>query len=340
MIAVRTIATWLLVGAVVALGFAAGVDALRGGDEPEPAAQVETRPTTTQPESAERTLAEASAELREAGVPAGVLTYADELCRVRTITLPDLDPHPGAAARACRFRSTVGNELVFAGSPPSPFGLTSRCRRGRLELRTGNGPLYARARGCGIAWRPDGTPTFIYDGEVLRFAPCSKAELGAYPIRCTRTLLSRADLTRELRRARWTSFDFRVEEIHWLDDRRFAAIVRARSADEGADLLAVFEDRQLLADPRYAYEDLGSIRPSPSGALVSARIPNTGGIVTVDRDGEPVRLALRHGDAVTWSPDEEWIAEATADGIYVFHAGDDSPQFFHIPIVARDLVWR
>jgi hypothetical protein len=321
------------------------VDALRGGDErePEPAAGPEPPTVPTETETNQGGLGAARAALRAAGVPAGVLTYADDSCRLHSVTLPDLEPHPGPEARSCDFRPGALNELSFGGQPRAPQGsLVPRCRRGAVELRMrGGGGLFARAPGrCALAWHPAGLPTFLHRGEVTRFAPCPGDEPGTTPLRCTRTLLAQDDLRREFRRARWTSFDFRVEELHWLGDRRFAAIVRARSTDESADVLAVFENRQLVADPRFAYNDLDSIRPSPSGALVSARIPNGGGIVTVDRDGEPVRLALRHGDAVTWSPDEEWIAEATADGIYVFRAGEDSPEFFHIPIVARDLVWR
>ncbi len=338
----RRTATWLLVGAVVALGVAAGVDALRGEAEPEPAAEVETRSAATQSRSAERTLVEARAELREAGVPAGVLTYADQRCRTHYVTVPDLGPHPGPEGRACQFRPTIGNEFAFGQSPRSPYGhLGASCRRGWLELRMPNGGLYARARGrCRIAWRWDGAPTFLHNGEVLQFAPCSDDDLGALPIRCTQTVLSRRELARELRRARWTNFDFMVEEVYWLDDRRFAAIVQARSADGGADILAIFENGRLVSDPSNAYANLDGITPSPSGDLVSARIREGGGIATVDRDGESVRLAMRHGDAVTWSPDQEWIAEATADGIYVFRANDPSPQFIQIPIVALDLVWR
>ncbi len=338
----RRISTWLLFGAVAALCVAAAVDALRGEPDPdEAAAEAQPRAAAPSADPGERTLGEARADLRAAGVPAGVLTYADAQCRLHTVTLPDLGPHPGAEGLACQFRSSVGNEFAFGGSPPAPYGgLTSRCRRGWLELRMPNGALHARARGCDIAWRPDGTPTFLRNGAVRQFIPCSEAEAGTYPIRCSQTMLARADLTRELRRVGWTDFDFRVEELHWLDDSRFAAIVQARSVGGGADLLAIFEKRRLVADPASAYNDLSGIRPSPSGSLVSARILNPGGIVTVDRDGKSVRLAMRHGDAVAWSPDEEWLAEATADGIYIFRAGELSPQFVHIPIVARDLVWR
>lgn len=323
------------------------MDALRGGDDPE-RASTETEPpaarTETEAETTERTLVEARADLRAAGVPAGVLTYADEDCRLHYVTLPDLGPHPGPEGSSCSFDSTVGDEYVFAGQPPDPFGvaLSLRCRRGTVQLRMPNGDLYARALGaCGIAWRPDGTPTFLHGGEVMQFAPCPGAEPGALPARCSRTLLSRADLRREFRRARWIRFDFRVDELHWLSDRRFAAIVHAGPREgPGADLLAVFESRRLVSRPLFAYDDLGGLRPSPSGALVAARIGSAGGLAVVGRRGQAVRLAMRHGQALTWSPDERWIAEATADGIYIFRADDPSPVFVHVPIVARDLVWR
>jgi hypothetical protein len=340
MIAVRKVATWLLVGAVAALGVAAGVDALRGRDAPEPpSAEAEPRAETTVAETPQPTLVDARQEADRAGVPVGVLTYADEDCRLHSVTLPDLGPHSGPEGRACVFRSTVGNELSFGEPPPSPFGdLRLRCRRGEVQLVAGS-LLYASAPGrCGIAWKPDGTPTFLRGGKLMRFAPCA-GELGEHPMRCTRTLLSRAELAREMRRARWTRFDVRLQEVHWLSNRRFAAIVRASSVGGGADLLAVFEDGRLVSGPTFAYEDLDTLRPSPLGTHVAARIGG-GGLAVVDRGGNPVRLAMTHGRAVTWSPDEEWIAEATDDGVYLFRTGDQSPIFVRVPIIARDLVWR
>jgi hypothetical protein len=340
----RRIVSWLLLGAVVALGAAAGVDALRGGGEPRQAA--ERAPTLREPPTAAAEnpvtpIERAADELRAAGV-SGVLTYADERCRVRSVSLPELEFHPGAEALACRFRSTVGNEFSLGGSPPAPFGgLTSRCRRGAIELLMPNGDLYARSRGCGLAWKPDGTPTFLRRGEVMRFARCASDEPGVLPILCSRTLLSRADLVREFRLARWLEFQFGVEELQWLDDRRFAAIVRARSAGRGVDLLAVFEGRRLLSGPLFGYEDLEGLRPSPTGALVTARILDPGGLAVVDRRGRVERLAVPSGDAVTWSPDERWVAEAVEDeGIVFFRADERNPRLIFLPIVARDLVWR
>ena len=344
----RRTATWLLVGAVAALVVAAGVDALRdaGGLE---AATAEPAPpeslTETEPEldseieAAGQAFVDARDALRAAGVPPGVLTFADERCHVRSVTLPHLEPHPGPQGEVCSFTAIARNTFALGGPPPAPFGyLAFRCRGGTGELRMPNGRLFARARrGCGLVWRPDGTPTFLRGGEVLRFAACAGDEPGTLPLRCSRTLLSRADLARELRRARWSGVGFRIGEFHWLSDRRLIATV---SVEDGTELLAVFAGRRLVSSPRFAYDGLTGLRPSPSGAFVAARIESPGGLLVVDRAGRPVRLAMRHGDALAWSPDERWVAQATAGGIFVFRAGEPNPELLHVPILARDLVWR
>lgn len=337
----RRIATWLLVGAVAALGVAAGIDALRGDVEPERAEpEARSEPAAAESGSAERTLVDARADLRDAGV-SGVLTYADEACRLHSVTLPDLEPHPGPRGEACIFESTVGNEFVFAEPSGGSYGdPTPRCRGGWVELLLPDGSLLARARGrCGFAWRPDGTPTFLRGGEVMQFAPCADDGPGEFPIRCSRAVVSRADLAREFRRASWIGFDLVVEELRWLTDTRFAAVVGARRGPSTDHVLAVFEGRRLVHLPGFGYEALSSLRPSPSGAFVAARIGQAG-IAVVDRDGRPTRPAIRTGSALTWSPDERWIAEATADGIYVFRADEPNPAILLVPIVARDLVWR
>lgn len=340
----RRIATWLLLGAVVALGVAAGVDALRGGGEPERAA-VEPEPvaaaTPVRAQGRERTLVEARADLRAAGVPFGVLTYADEDCGLHSVTLPDLGSHPGPEGRTCVFASTRGSEPAFGSPFISPDGvLRVSCRHGAVELRLADGTLYARIReACAVAWRGISSPTLLRRGGVVELAACP-GRPDRLPFRCTRTLLSRRDLAHELRRAGWDGLEFEAEELFWLDETRFALIVAAQSGDEQADLLAFFDGRRLVSAPRFGYDDLSGIRPSPSGAFVSVRILDPGGLLVLDRDGQPVPLAMRHGNALTWSPDEQWVAEATADGIYVFRAGDRSPTLVHIPVVARDLVWR
>lgn len=342
---VRRIVTWLLLGAVAALGVAAGVDALRGGGEPEREA-TEAEPVVAErapgPQGGERTLVDARADLSAAGVPSGVLTYADEDCRLHSVTLPDLRSHPGPEGETCAFTPTRGGELAFGSPFTSPDGvLRVGCRPGRVVFRLPGGVLYGRTAGaCGVAWREDSAPTFLRRGEVVELAACPGDEPGALPLRCGRVLLSRDELKRAFRGAGWTRFDFRVEELYWLDARRLATIVQARAPGRRTELLALFDRGRLVAEPTFGYEDLAGIRPSPSGAFLVARILEPGGLVVVDRSGRAVPLAMRHGDALAWSPDEEWIAEATADGVCVFRAGDRNPVFVHVPVVARDLVWR
>jgi hypothetical protein len=332
------ILTWCLVAAVAGIGLVAGIDAVRGGGQSEP-------PTTTAPaEPPEDSFAEARAGLRAAGVPAGRLTYADENCRNHVVTIPDLLPEspPDGNVGLCRYRAVLGGLVEAVGSPRSPdWGLRVECKGGWLSLSTFANPpvLHARSRGCGAAWKPNGTVTFISDGEVRRFARCAGDHpLG--PLRCSRPVLTRAQLARELQGVPWSGYVLSIKELHWLDNRRFAAIMRARSADGPSDYLVIFAGGRLVSEPTFAYADLRGIRPSPSGRFVAAFDEGRGGLVVVNRAGESVQLALDHGDGISWSPDEQWIAEATEDGVYVFRADEVSPEFIHIPVVATDLLWE
>jgi hypothetical protein len=114
----RRIATWLLVAAVVALGVVAAFDALRGEEvvarEPPP-------PTTTaEIQGLTGQAGPAAAHLREARV-AGVLTYADNDCRLSAVSLPDLEPVRAPSFEMCRPLTdssglgTVDGDVVWAG---------------------------------------------------------------------------------------------------------------------------------------------------------------------------------------------------------------------------------
>ena len=319
--------TWLLVGAVVALGAAAGVDALQGGDSTrtEPGAAAPKPTSTTGPASPEAAVV---AALREAGV-SGTLEYADADCDTHAVSLPDLTARPSGVGAGCSFADR-SNETA---------GYVVECSGRRVSIDDPHQAPYAQVRAdCPPAWKPDGTPTLLRDGEVVEPHPCS--DRGISPMRCSRALLASDDLLRELHGAGWSGFRFAVEEVAWLSDSRAAAIVRARSRDDRGELLAVFDGRRLVTAPTAAYEDLGALRLSPSGSFVSAQIADPGGVVVVDRDGALVRPLVRHGSALAWSPDERWIAEATEEGIYVFPADVGTPRVYVLPFVARDLIWR
>lgn len=329
----RRIVTWCVVGAVAALVLAAGIDALRDGGEPESAGAVESEPTTTGPsEPSERTLGVAGADLRRAGVPAGRLVYSDEDCRSHVLLLPDLAERPPRNIETCPLSSADGSEADRA---------RAECRHGRLMLWTGafdDPELYARERGCGAAWKPDGTVTFIQDGGVRRFVRCPGDGPGA-PLLCSRPVLATAALTRQLREQGWAARKPRVKELVWLDGRRFAAIYEQRTPDGRYDNLVLFDRGRLVREPVGPYDELGGLKPSPTGSRVGASETERGGIVAIDGLGDPIHLALDSGSGIAWSPDEQWIAEATEGGIYVFRADEDSPELIHIPVVARDVLW-
>jgi hypothetical protein len=115
----RRIATWLLVGAVAALGVAAAVDVLRGGEavvreSGPPKTTTDATPGLTGPAGP------AVARLRNAGV-SGVLTYADDDCRLKAVSLPELDPARAPSFEMCRPLTDSGGlgtndgDVVWAG---------------------------------------------------------------------------------------------------------------------------------------------------------------------------------------------------------------------------------
>lgn len=114
----RRIATWLLVGAVAALGVAAAVDALRGDVEPVREARPPEATTTTPGLTGQA--GPAAARLRDARIT-GVLTYADDDCQLRAVSLPDLEPARAPSFEMCRpltdssGHGTVDGDVVWAG---------------------------------------------------------------------------------------------------------------------------------------------------------------------------------------------------------------------------------
>lgn len=337
----RRIVTWTLAAAVDGLGVAAAVDALRGGSEPERADAVQPEATTTGPAAAqERTLATASADLRRAGIPEGRLVYWDERCSASVLTLPDLAVRPPRGPEPCRFGWSSGR-WVETPDPRPDASYWGDCRRGWLRLWRGppwEHELYARGRGCAAAWKPDGTVTFIRDGEVRRFVRCP-GDGRAAPLRCSEPVLTRAELARQLLEQRWAAVRPRFTELAWLDDQRFAAIFEQRTPDGSFEGIVLFDRGRLVNTPMAPYDELGGLTPSPTGARVAAFEVDKGGIVAIDRAGRLIPLPLDRGSGIAWSPDENWIAEASEGGIYVFRADDESPEPIQIPVAARDLLW-
>lgn len=110
--------TWVLVAAVAALGVVALADALRGEEQRATRQDVETEATTVPGLTGEA--GPAADRLREAGV-SGVLTYADDKCRLSAVALPDLEEARAPSFEMCRPLTdssglgTVDGDVVWAG---------------------------------------------------------------------------------------------------------------------------------------------------------------------------------------------------------------------------------
>ncbi len=326
--------SWLLVVAVGVLAAAAAVDAVRPGENVDPPAPATTPRETTAPDDPRDAERRAAAdELRAAGID-GTLLWTDERCRLHALSLPDLAPVAAREGWTCRYAGPRAGWVSYAAEVRSPDGeRAARCRDGVVEVFHA-ATLAAerdRFRGCAPAWRPDGTLTFVRDGEVVALVPCART------VPCTRVLLSRRDLRAALARDPWAFTRPSVREVAWL--RRGAFAVLVRDAVQKLDVMAVFRRRKLVEAPPFAYGRLSALRASPYGSYVAARV-GASGLVLLDSRGRFEATGLRSGRAVTWSPDETWTAMATEDGVFVFETGERALRLIHIPVRAVDLAWR
>jgi hypothetical protein len=326
----RARATWFIVGAVVALAVAAVVDAL-----PWPGAseQPTARETPAEPEVA-RPAARFEAQ--------GLLFYTDNFCRLRGLKLPSFEAVEAPEWEDCGFSLSPSADGVL------PEGVTWE-PQGARRVAAFDGSVYVvsdaagweyRFPGEAPAFRPDGTLTFIRNGQLF--------ELTGYcrPRRnvpwCERLLVSRSDLVGPLADGPRPP---RVKKIAWFSQTRMAAVL----AFEQEDMVAVYEGRRLvdLVGVGWRFSDLTL---SPRRTYLAARVERPRGFVFVNRDGRP--FALREirrdnfgrppftaGRAVAWSADDSWTAIARSNDIVFFRMGSERPAVVNIDVTAHDLAW-
>jgi hypothetical protein len=251
-----------------------------------------------------------------------VLLVSDGECRLHAFALPELEPVAAPDARACRFslseegRLTVGDAVRQPGGPFSAW-----CRAGSVELAARSGSslpftrLY-RLSGCAPAWKPDGTLTYVRDGEVVQLDMSCRG--GGF---CTRRLLSRGELG-----ARGAA------EIVWLDRRTLAVFAPGR--------LALYRNGSLAAAVNLGPYRFSQLESSPRGSFLAVRSSGPEGIVVLDRGLRRVALRAGGGRAIAWSPDERWAALAAADGILLWPVHEPGGDAIELPLAARDLAWR
>ena len=84
------------------------------------------------------------------------------------------------------------------------------------------------------------------------------------------------------------------------------------------------------------------LRISPQGTWAWGPAARADAFLIVDRDGRVAPLAITPTDfrGIAWSPNENLVAVASGDRIYVIETGSHYENLTQLEISARDLTWR
>ena len=203
----------------------------------------------------------------------------------------------------CRLRGVEIPSLAWAQTQPD---LESPCR---FTVTTGA----CRDLHCAFAPAADGSPTFVSGGELFAGRPDGRAEL----------LVSAADLERILGRPA------ALEEVAWVNDERFWAVVRT---GETATVALMTADG-LVGSPWFGAPSVSRLRLSSSGM---AAVSSDRGVVFFDSDGGRA-LTFTNGRDVTWAPGGDIAAVSTPREVIFVEPGSGTRAT--IPLVVRDLAW-
>jgi hypothetical protein len=336
---VRRWATWLLVGALAALGSVAVADALRGG---ETSADTKTTPTAIRP----------SGPLIPPNEPAGsamsgtlYFSDADRGCRLRGLIMPDRIGARTPPFRGCYF-SLAPNavEAVDGDAAWSPHGgLYAREAAGMIEIGSPFSHQTLRFPGRAPAFRPDNTFTYVRGDELVAWTTQCPPGSSRFTLtgdnsvaRCRRVLLHLSDFARAFA----SGSAFAVTDLVWLSDTRLAAVVGARIGFSYREALAIFEGREAIAVLPADFGRGLRLEASPRGGYVAAWYGHSLYGLR-DRDGQSITFPpVRGVRALTWSLDERWTAVATSRSILVFRTNEGEARVRRLDIRAQDLAWR
>ena len=335
-------ATWLLVGALVALGSVAVADALRGGGERE----VMSSNPRPRPSPAVTTVP------LEPASPAmsGVLYYsnAEDDCRLDGLSLPDLGNAPPPKLRSCRFSLSPDGQTGLPGEAEwSPRGgMYAREADDLIELGSPASQQTLHFPGLGPAFKPDGTFTYVRGKEVVEWTTsCPRgSRLFTLPsdnatARCRRVVLSSRALRQALISAD-ASGPLVLKDLAWLSDTRLVTVVGDAGISGYREHLSVIDEGSAVGVTISEFGEGMRVEASPQGNFFTAWYASS--LVTIrDRNGDLVSFpTIPRVRAVTWSPDERWTAAATAHSVFVFRTNTSEPSVRRLPIVAYDLAWR
>ncbi|HEY7197095.1 MAG TPA: hypothetical protein VH306_07900 [Gaiellaceae bacterium] len=249
----------------------------------------------------------------------GTLLWTDARCGFHATSLPSLQDLEPPRYISCKFTLERDGHLAPPGGTWRAEGnLLARCRHDRIDvsLNLGGPPLY-ETQGCAPAWRPDGTLTYVFRGELRRSSRLWDR----------RVLLDRAQLSAAIH---WPS---RLERVAWLDNSTFVALVKTRDRR----YLATFHDGRPVRPAIRLTAPVQDLAASPHGNYIAARVD--GGLVVLRRDGSALALPFLNALAIAWSPDERWAIVSGRRSAYLFRPGDQELRVRRLPIAATQLAW-
>ena len=232
-------------------------------------------------------------------------------CALRALRLPGLEwaEQPPGPTSPCRFSLDDQDDVHAESEVPQPGGgQVAVCRNQAVDVLNDEGFLVGYPAACAPAWRPDGRLTFIRNGGL--FEP-------------TRRLLSRDEVSAFLGRPSV------LEEVAWMDDRRFWAVVRSGESS----IVALMTTEGLVFSPSFTTQTIEGLRVSATG-MVAARTDQ--GVVLFDSGGRRA-LTFPSGQAVSWAPGELIAAVATPSEI--LFVAPVSREVVTVPLTVRDLEW-
>ncbi|MGH3036063.1 MAG: hypothetical protein ACRDMU_02685 [Gaiellaceae bacterium] len=346
----RSPAAWLVLGALLVIALLAAVDALRGDSSTPGSGETEDVTTERRPETARgpptiEGQTAVAAELAASRI-SGTLYLTDAECRLWTLFLPDLAWRlVNESSPDCRFAvSPLGDNVLVGDAAWDPTGYIGAVEQTtadvgpRIEVSSPLTGWRALFVGSSPAFRPDGTLTFVRDGELWGWVerPCAGAretvafEARGVVERCARVLVTRGALRRAFRRGFAAVQDPTLGEAVWLDARTVVVLVHGRRAGHG---IAVFVDGKVRARRAAFVPQVSDLEASPRGTRVAYRAD--GAMLFYDRDLRDVgfRADVR---AITWPPDQRFTVQATDSSVYLVRPGEPMIQ---IPVATSDIGW-
>ena len=322
--------TWLVVGALVALGAFAAADALREGGTKR-IQEKSTRGALIPPNEP------AGSAMN------GVLYYTDEGCVLRALELPNLHAVQAPRWRHCHFSMAPHEALL--GDPRAIWspegGIYAVETRTGIKLASPASAETIAVHGHAPAFMPDGTFTYARHGSIVAWTTTCPpgAQLFTLPndnatARCAETLFDRRTLGFAV-----PTDSPRIAGLVWLSLSRVAAVLGVTSPPLGTqEYISVLEGRRTVASIGRGI-DL-RIEASPRGGYFAAWFGDQ--LFTIrDRNGDAISFPpLRDVRALAWSPDERWTAAATAHSVYVFRTNEGEARLRRLDIQAHDLAWR